>query len=124
MNQRPPSTVNRFRADMEYRTRENCRIAELFNEAHERDCSIARARVDPGQATELHALGGTAEWYVIVAGEGEAEVEGKRERVGPFDVVHIRPGSPQRIVNVGPGELVFLCVCLPAFAPACYTALD
>lgn len=124
MNRRPPSTVTHFDPQQERWTRENCGIAELFNEAHERGCSIARARVKPGDGTELHALTGTSEWYVIVAGEGEAEVDGRRERVGPFDVVHIRPGSAQRIRNVGAGELLFLCVCLPAFAPECYAALE
>lgn len=123
MNQRPPSPVYHFSIQQEFPTRENCAIAELFNEAHERRASIARARVRPGDSTEAHALQGTTEWYVIVAGEGEAEIDGCRERVGPFDVVHVGPGAAQRIFNVGSTDLVFLCVCIPAFTPECYRSL-
>ncbi|HVW19834.1 MAG TPA: cupin domain-containing protein [Opitutaceae bacterium] len=122
MNQRPASTVTHFAPEQERWTRENCGIAELFNEAHERGCSIARARVRPGQSTERHVLSGTTEWYVIVSGRGEVEVDGEAEAVGPFDVVHIPPGSVQRITSAGAEDLVFLCVCTPAFAPERYAA--
>lgn len=124
MNQRGPSTVLRFNAAQEHWTRENCGIAELFNEPQERGCSIARASVRPGQSTETHALRGATEWYVIVAGEGEVNVNGIRERVAPFDVVHIPPGVSQQIVNTGAADLIFLCVCMPAFTPECYAIVE
>ena len=34
------------------------------------------------------------------------------------------PGAAQRITNTGTGDLVFLCICTPAFEPDCYEDLE
>ena len=123
----PPVTPTRhrvvlpFRADTESWTEERCFIVELCGRADDAGLSIARARVAPGVTTRLHRLAGVTERYVILAGEGLVEVAGgERCRVGPLDVVVIAPGTTQRITNAGLEDLVFLCVCTPAFTPACY----
>ena len=105
----------------EYHTAEKCRILELANIPDDPDCSIARARVDPGITTRWHRLVDVAERYVILEGRGRAEIDGLPPReVGPGDLVLIPPGCPQRIANVGKTELVFLAVCTPRFRPECY----
>lgn len=105
-------------------TRERCYIRELLNDAAVSQVSLAECRVLPGTTTELHRLG-VAEWYVIRAGEGLMEVAGDEPcHVRPGDVVVIPPQATQRIRNPGPDDLVFLCLCLPAFTPECYEALE
>ena len=83
--------------------------------------SIARARVEPGVTTAWHRVRNTAERYLILAGTGEVELEGRpSESVGPGDVVLIPPGLGQCITNSGDEDLVFLALCTPRFRQANY----
>ncbi len=118
-------SINRFSAKSEIFIEEGCYITELRNVGNDPDCSVARARVEPGAKTKLHRLQGTVERYVILEGVGEVEVGGARAvSVGPLDVVHIPKGVPQRIRNIGSKDLIFLCICTPRFKPEAYEKLD
>ena len=100
---------------------EGCHIVELSNTTVDPDVSIARARVEPGVATEVHWLEGTWERYVILQGSGEVELDGGPwESVDQSDVVLIPPGCKQRIRNIGSNDLIFLAICSPRFTPDCY----
>lgn len=105
-------------------TREHCFITELVNDEREDEVSIARARVEPGVTTELHALS-VAEWYVIESGRGLMRVGDEVPfEVTPGDTVTIRKQVAQQITNDGNENLVFLCVCVPRYAQQCYTSLE
>ncbi len=108
----------------EFWTRERCFITELLNDDEQTEVSIARARVEPGITTELHALS-VAEWYVLEVGEGRMRI-GDNE---PFDVqggdiLAIPKNVAQQISNTGAVDLEFLCVCVPRFSPECYKSLE
>jgi len=117
--------VRKGGATPEFNTLERCHVLEVANDPGDEFVSIARARVEPGVSTALHSLKGVAERYVIVAGTGRAEV-GVLDPVdvAQGDVVRIPPGTPQRITNIGSGDLVFYCVCTPPFRADCYQALE
>jgi mannose-6-phosphate isomerase-like protein (cupin superfamily) len=105
-------------------TGERAYIRELLNDEAVPEASLAQSRVLPGVTTELHRLS-VAEWYIVSSGEGLMEVAGGEPfAVGPGDVVAIPPQSSQRITNTGPAALEFLCLCVPAFRPECYEALE
>jgi mannose-6-phosphate isomerase-like protein (cupin superfamily) len=108
----------------EFETAERCHIAELLNDPAVGAVSLARARVEPGVTTQLHALD-VREIYVILSGAGEMDAGdgGAALTVGPGDAVDIPAGTAQRIRNTGKSDLVFLCLCLPRFRPEGYTAL-
>ncbi len=109
----------------ESKTREGCYILEVANDAGDELASIARARVDAGATTELHCLKGTSERYVILSGAGRVELDGQDIfEVSVGDVVRIPPDTPQRISNIGEGDLVFYCICTPPFKPGCYVSLE
>ncbi len=109
----------------EFPTRERCHILELLNRPETPDLSVARCRVEPGVTTELHALTGTAEIYVLLEGTGLMEDgAGTWQPVGPMDCVEIRAGAPQRIRNTGAGDLLFLALCRPRFEPPAYEPLE
>lgn len=105
-------------------TSERCFIRELMNDADSPELSIASARVPAYVTTALHALRGVAERYVIQAGRGLVEVNGRRWEVGPGDVVSIPPDGAQRIANICGEDLVFLCICTPRFKPETYHDLE
>ena len=109
----------------EFYTPEKCHILELSNSPGDPDCSIARARVEPGVTTRWHRVAKTAERYVILEGRGRAEIgDLPPQDVGPGDVVLIPPGCRQRIANTGKTDLVFLAICTPRFRPAAYEDCD
>ena len=58
----------------EFLTTERCFIYETWNEEADRALSVARARVKTGTTTQLHALDGIDERYLIVEGFGLVEV--------------------------------------------------
>jgi quercetin dioxygenase-like cupin family protein len=117
--------VVKYKPDTEYFTHEGCYITELFNKEDDPNCSIARARVKPGETTEWHALRGAVEFYVILEGEGEVEMDTKAPQyVRHLDVVRIAQEIPQRITNIGDTDLIFLCIVSPRFTPDCYEILE
>ena len=109
----------------EYFTGERCWIRELAGSDQDPTLSFALARVEPGVTTAWHSLEGTGERYVVISGKGVVEVgQMPATEVGPGDLVVIPPGTPQRITNDGSEDLVFCCVCTPAFKPEIYTDLE
>jgi mannose-6-phosphate isomerase-like protein (cupin superfamily) len=114
-------SIRPVRPEKEYFTPEGCFILELSNSPEDPGLSIARARVAPGVTTRWHRLRDTAERYVVLEGQGRAEIGGLAPQdVGPGDVVLIPPSSRQRITNIGQGELVFLAICSPRFTNEAY----
>ncbi len=119
------ASVRRFDIADEYYFAEGCFITELSNSPADPGLSIARARLEPGKTTRLHALQDTTERYVIMEGAGKVELgESVPAEVSVGDVVIFPPGVPQRISNTGKVDLVFLAICTPRFEQAAYTDLE
>jgi mannose-6-phosphate isomerase-like protein (cupin superfamily) len=117
--------IRKFSAGDEFATAERCFITELANDESDPAVSMARARVEPGVTTAWHKLRGTTEHYIIVSGQGLAEIEGVSVApVATGDVVCIPPDTPQRITNTGKEDLMFFAVCSPRFTPKCYISLE
>lgn len=113
--------IQRFDPGSEFYISEGCDIIELTNTPDDPDASIAKVRVAPGVTTRRHRLVGTTERYVILEGRGRVEVGGlPPQDIAAFDSVRIPPACPQRITNIGPGDLIFLAICTPRFRPEAY----
>ena len=103
---------------------EKCFITEVINDKTYPPFSIAKARVIPGVTTEPHHLTVSDEVYYILSGKGEVELDGKVEGVVEAgDAVFIPKMKTQRIKNVGPEDLIFLCVVSPRFDSENYKGL-
>jgi mannose-6-phosphate isomerase-like protein (cupin superfamily) len=114
-------SIRPARPEKEALTAEGCFILELSNSEDDAGLSIARARVAPGVTTRWHRLRDTAERYVILEGQGRAEIGGLApQEVGPGDVVLIPPSCRQRIANIGEKDLVLLALCSPRFTDKVY----
>ncbi|NNF05230.1 MAG: cupin domain-containing protein [Candidatus Eisenbacteria bacterium] len=98
----------------EVMTDEQCYILENLGADASPNLSIARARVSPGVMTKWHRLS-VDEIYIVVEGSGEMSVDAETEAVTKGDLVRIPRGSSQRIKNTGSEDLVFYCICTPAF---------
>ena len=103
---------------VEHLTPERCFIYENWGLISGGDptVSVARARVKSGVTTRLHHLTDAQEIYIIIKGEGKVQLGSiEPARVAEGDVVVIPAGASQRIANIGKVDLVFYCVCTPAF---------
>jgi len=119
------SSIDQYNPGAEFLTGEGCYITELCNADGDAECSIARARVEPGVTTRLHSLCDTVERYVILSGSGRVSSSSQPAfEVECFDVVRIPAGVPQQISNTGREDLVFLCICTPRFRQENYRDLD
>ncbi len=102
-------------------TGERCHILETWNRPDDPDLSVARARVEPGVTTRWHRLIGIAERYLILEGEGLAEVQGiTPQALKAGDLLYIPPGHAQRIINTSDRPLVFYALCTPRYVQDAY----
>jgi mannose-6-phosphate isomerase-like protein (cupin superfamily) len=103
-------------------TPERCFIFEnLGISSGDKKVSIARARVEPGVSTKVHHLDRVQEIYLITQGKGVVQIGGlEPSEVTKGDVVLIPPGALQKITNNGNCDLIFYCICTPAFRENCY----
>lgn len=108
----------------EYFFEEGCYISEWLNHPGDAGVSVAHVRVPADGVTRWHALREVTERYLVITGEGLAEVGERRLRLRPGDSVIIPPGQRQRIRNTGAGELKFLAICTPRFTTGCYRDLE
>ena len=116
--------IVRAKSLKEYLTPEGCFIFENCGiSTGNKKVSIARARVEAGVSTRVHHLERVQEIYLITHGKGIVQIgDLEPSEVTEGDVVIIPPGEPQRITNNGKCDLIFYCICSPAFTENCYNS--
>jgi mannose-6-phosphate isomerase-like protein (cupin superfamily) len=98
-------------------TKDGSTIREIMaprNSSIERQ-SLAEAVMPAGKATAEHYHAKSEEIYFILSGVGEIRVNGVSSPVRAGDAVALPPGSVHKIWNRGDSDLVFLCICVPAY---------
>jgi len=119
------ATILRHNSEREFYIDERCHITEVSVGPLDVQLSIARARVEPGITTQLHALAGIDERYLVVKGRGRLEIAGLAAAdIGPGDVALVPAGTAQRVTNVGSSDLVFYCLCTPPWTSEAYVGLE
>ena len=81
-----------------------------------RNQSLAEATVPPGRDTQAHFHRTSEEIYFFTSGNGRMRLGEEEREVGPGDCVVIPPGTEHKLWNTGPGPLVLLCACAPAYS--------
>ncbi len=76
--------------------------------------SLAEARVPAGSATQRHFHKLAEEFYFILEGAGDVEIDGESRAVGPGDCVLIPAGARHTIA--AREALRFLCCCAPPYS--------
>lgn len=101
-------------------------IRELLNGANSalKNQSLAEATLAPGTCTQAHFHPLAEEIYFVLRGVGSMTIEGETREIGVGDAVAITNGQKHQICNHGSQELVFLCVCAPAYSHADTVLVD
>ena len=76
--------------------------------------SLAEAQVPSGTATQRHYHRLAEEFYFILSGSGDMEINGETRTVGPGDAILIPPGAWHTIT--ARETLRFLCCCAPPYS--------
>jgi mannose-6-phosphate isomerase-like protein (cupin superfamily) len=100
-----------------FTTADGSTIRELLGlpTAPVRNQSLAEATLEPGQATARHYHRESEEFYYLLEGSGEMEIDGEQARVRPGDAILIPAGAWHQIRADEEGPLRFLCCCAPAY---------
>lgn len=95
-----------------FTTKDGSTIRELHHTCLQ---SLAEASLAPGQATQRHYHAVTEEIYLITAGGGVLEVDGKSREVVAGDAVLIPTGAWHELVAGADGARL-LCMCAPPYS--------
>jgi len=111
-----PMTVLNLRTQAPFTTKDGSTIRSILDRANApvQNQSLAEAQVPAGGATQRHYHKLSEEFYFILEGSGEMEIDGEKRTVGPGDAILIPPGAWHTIV--AREALRFLCCCAPAYA--------
>jgi mannose-6-phosphate isomerase-like protein (cupin superfamily) len=88
-------------------------ILDLSN-APVKNQSLAEATIPVGQPTQRHYHKLSEEFYFILEGEGEMEIDGETQAVKPGDAILIPPGAWHQIT--ARETLRLLCCCAPPYS--------
>lgn len=76
--------------------------------------SLAEASLPVGGVTDRHYHKLAEEFYFILEGTGDMEIDGEHREVGPGDCILIPPGAWHQITSAG--GIRFLCCCAPPYS--------
>jgi mannose-6-phosphate isomerase-like protein (cupin superfamily) len=78
--------------------------------------SLAEAAIAAGSATTRHYHRASEEFYFLLEGSGDMEIDGERRRVGAGDAVLIPAGSWHQITADARTPIRMLCCCSPPYS--------
>lgn len=78
--------------------------------------SLAEASVPPGGATERHYHRVSEEFYFILEGNAEMEIDGITQVVHPGDAILIPAGAWHQITASSEAPVRLLCCCAPPYS--------
>jgi mannose-6-phosphate isomerase-like protein (cupin superfamily) len=109
-------TALNLRTQAPFTTKDGSTIRSILDRtnAPAQNQSLAEAQVPTGRATQRHYHKLSEEFYFILEGSGEMEIDGDKRVVGPGDAVLIPPGAWHTIV--ARETLRFLCCCAPPYS--------
>ena len=78
--------------------------------------SLAEARIAAGNTTQRHFHRVAEEFYFILEGTAEMEIDGTTQTVNPGDAILIPPGAWHQITASKEAPVRLLCCCAPPYS--------
>lgn len=76
--------------------------------------SLAEAALPASASTQRHFHRVSEEFYFVLEGRGELEIDGETRTIGPGDAALIPPGAWHQLTALSPVRM--LCCCAPPYA--------
>ncbi len=107
--------VQNLASQKPFTTRDGSTIRSILDRTNApvQNQSLAEASLPVGGITERHYHKVSEEFYFILTGRGECELDGERRELVPGDCILIPPGSWHEIRAIE--DLTFLCCCAPPY---------
>ena len=111
-------TVQTLSAQPSFVTKDGSTIRSILDRTNApvQKQSLAEARVPAGGTTQRHYHKIAEEFYFILEGAGEIEIDGEHRTVRSGDAILIPSGAWHKILATVP--LRFLCCCAPPYSHA------
>ncbi len=110
-------TVNALSRQTSFTTKDGSTIRsilDLSNAPVEKQ-SLAEASLPAGGSTQRHYHKRSEEFYFLLEGAGDMEIDGEVRRVEPGDAVLI-PAGARHAIRAVDGPCRFLCCCAPPYS--------
>lgn len=78
--------------------------------------SLAEATIEAGERTQRHYHRESEEFYYLLSGTGDMEIDGEHRTVGPGDAVLIPAGSWHQITAAADAPVRMLVCCAPPYS--------
>ena len=110
-------TIQPLSAQIPFTTKDGSTIRSILDRTNApvQRQSLAEATLQPGSGTERHYHKISEEFYFLLEGTGQMELDSEIRTVGPGDAILIPLGAWHQITATGPGPLRFLCCCAPPY---------
>ncbi len=110
--------ITRYQDIPNYITKDGSTIRELMHPDSHGNLkqSLAEATVPSGTQTQLHLHKQSEEIYYITRGQGVMTIGENKFSVKVGDSILIPPNTPHQIQNDHSEDLIFLCMCSPAYS--------
>lgn len=82
---------------------------------HSEQISIALVKIVPNHSSLAHYHKNREEAYIIISGIATLVVDEVERVLKPGDIAHIPQGAVHQIFNKGQEDLIFNCICAPAW---------
>lgn len=104
-------TVSKYQSLKHYKWGGDC---DGWNLVDESSLSVKQERIPAGASEELHLHQHAQQFFYILKGTANFEVENENIEVHPGEGLHIEAGKKHRIINAGAEELEFILCSQPS----------
>jgi mannose-6-phosphate isomerase-like protein (cupin superfamily) len=85
-----------------------------WNLVDEEVLSVKQEKMPPGFAEKLHYHNKAQQFFYIVKGIADIEIEGRTFRINTGEGIHIKAGNQHRILNPGNEDVEFILCSTPS----------
>lgn len=80
------------------------------------DLAVIEERMPPGASERRHRHRRARQFFRVLSGELEIEIDGGTHRLGPGDGIEVPPGLPHTVRSCGGTDALFLVISAPTTA--------
>ncbi|HIG82943.1 MAG TPA: cupin domain-containing protein [Verrucomicrobia bacterium] len=110
--------INSIHQQIPFTTKDGSTILSILDQSNApvRNQSLAEARLPAKKSTQRHYHKASEEFYFLLEGQAEMEIDGITKEISSGDAVLIPAGSWHQITASGDGPIRLLCCCSPPYS--------